>query len=191
MPRTLSLVALAAVALLPLQATHAQSRSSTKMDTMTIVLRRPAWFGFALDCADCGTARSGAAATGRFPVIARVLADGPAAQASLAAGDTIVAVDGKEMTTAELRLKLERMRGGDGLRLVIGTRTGRKTVSLRATSGNIEVVGRDSLPVRYRGEYAEVSVDVFTMAAPVVTRDSTGAMIIKVGDHVLRLHRGP
>jgi membrane-associated protease RseP (regulator of RpoE activity) len=191
MSRTLSSVALAAVALLPLQATHAQNRSSTKLDSMTIVLRRPAWFGFALDCADCGTARPGAAATRRFPVIARVLADGPAARASLAAGDTIVAVDGKEMTTAELRLKLEGMRGGDGLRLGVGTRGGRKTVSLRATSGNIEVLGRDSLPVRYRGEYAEVSVDVFTMAAPVVSRDSTGAMIIKVGDHVLRLHRGP
>ena len=191
MSGTPSLVALAVVALLPLHATHAQTRAAARADSVTIVLRRPAWFGFALDCTDCETTRAGAGATRRLPVIARVLADGPAARVSLAAGDTIAQVDGKEMTTAELRRKLEGMRGGDVLRLLVGTRRGRASVTLPATGGNIEVLGRDTLPVRYRGEYAEVTVEVLTMSAPVVTRDSTGAMIIKVGDHVLRLHRGP
>ena len=60
-----------------------------------------------------------------------------------------------------------------------------------ADSAKIEVVGRDTLPVRYRADYAEVTVDVMTRTAPVVSRDSTGAMIIKVGKHVVRLQRAP
>ena len=190
MPRIVSLAAVAALALLPLHVASSQNTASGKPDKrMTVLMRRPAWFGFALDCGDCRS--TPAAATRSLPVITRVLPDGPAARASLAVGDTIVTVDAKSMTTTELRRMLEGLRGDAVLQLTMGTRAGRRNVTLPAIDGNIEVLGRDTLPVRYRGEYAEVTVDVFSMSAPVVTRDSTGAMIIKVGEHVLRLHRAP
>lgn len=191
MSRLLSYIAAAAFLLLPPSIAAGQVRAVAKDKKMTVTLRRPAWFGFALDCAGC--AGTGASRTGAnsLPVIARVLPESPAALASLAPGDTIAAVDGKAMMLTELRQMLEGLRGDAVLRLTIGSRGGRKPVTLRATDGNIEVLGPDSLPVRYRGEYAEVTVDVMSMSAPVVTRDSTGAMIIKVGDHILRLHRAP
>ncbi len=191
MSRLLRFLVAVTVAVVPLHSVSAQHRSGDKPDRMTVRLRRPAWFGFALDCSGCANPRTTSAGATSPPMITRVLPESPAARASLAAGDTIVAVEGKSMTLMELRAMLEGLGGGAVLNLTIGTRTGRKPVSLRATEGNIEVLGADSLPVRYRGEYAEVTVDVMSMTAPVVTRDSTGAMIIKVGDHVLRLHRGP
>ena len=73
----------------------------------------------------------------------------------------------------------------------ITSHRGRSTIALRADSAKIEVLGRDTLPVRYHAEYAEVTVDVLTKSAPLVSRDSTGAMIIKVGEHVIRLQRAP
>ena len=191
MSRLLSCIAAAVLVLLPLSVAGGQVRVAKKDQRMTVTLRRPAWFGFALDCSGCANTGTSRAAATSLPVITRVLPESPAALASLVAGDTIAAVDGKAMTLMELRQMLEGLRGEAVLHLTIGTRSGRKPVTLRATNGNIEVLGPDSLPVRYRGEYAEVTVDVLSMTAPVVTRDSTGAMIIKVGDHILRLHRAP
>ena len=191
MSRVLSCIAAAVFALLPLSVAGGQVRAVAGDKKMTVTLRRPAWFGFALDCSGCARTGTSRPAATSLPVITRVLPESPAALASLVAGDTIAAVDGKTMTLMELRQMLEGLRGGAVLRLTIGSRSGRKPVTLRATDGNIEVLGPDSLPVRYRGEYAEVTVDVLSMSAPVVTRDSTGAMIIKIGEHILRLHRAP
>lgn len=187
MSRTVLSTALAVIVLLPLQTAAAQEPGR-----YTLRLKRPAWFGFALECGDaCASARSTSPPSRNLPIVARVYPDGPAARASLQVGDTIVTVDGKPMTTTELRQRIEGLPADASIRLLVGGRRGRSSVSVRADSAKIEVLGRDSLPVRYRGEYAEVTVDVMTRTAPVVSRDSTGAMIIKVGEHVVRLQRAP
>jgi hypothetical protein len=77
------------------------------------------------------------------------------------------------------------------VKFTVGARRGRSTVSVTSEKARIEFFKGDSLPVRYTGEYAQVTVDVMTMGAPVVTRDSTGAMLIHVGQHIIRLHRVP
>jgi membrane-associated protease RseP (regulator of RpoE activity) len=168
------------------------SASAQKPGRYTFRVKRPAWFGFALDCTDaCGANAATGAASGTRPVITRIWPDGPAARAALQVGDTIVTVDGKALGTPELRQKIEALSPDATLRLLVGGRRGRSTIALRADSAKIEVMGRDTLPVRYHAEYAEVTVDVLTMSAPLVSRDSTGAMIIKVGQHVIRLQRAP
>ena len=154
---------------------------------MTLSLRTPSWFGFALVCGECVTMT---AAQPR-PVIARIWPGGPADRASLQVGDTILAADGKELGGAELRNLLGGATPGTTMKLLVGSRRGRSTVSVTSEKAQIEFFKGDSLPVRYRGEFAQVTVDVMSMAAPVVTRDSTGAMLIHVGDHVIRLQRAP
>ena len=156
----------------------------------TLRLQTQGWFGLALDCKRCdrepqpGEPRE-------LPVIARVLPDSPADRASLQPGDTILALDGKELSARELRAKLSTTPPSQPVELLMGTSRGRFTYKIRPLQARIRVVAGDSLPVRYHGEFAEVTIDVLsTSVSPVVTRDSTGAMLIRLGEHVLRLQRG-
>ena len=193
MSRTLLYAALVILALVPRHHGAAQDRpsagTSQKPARMTLSFRTPAWLGFALECEDCGNVR--AASVPRPPIITRIWPGGPADRASLQVGDTIMAVDGKELSAPELRTRLASSPPGTTFRLLVGGQRGRSTVSVTSERAELKFLGRDSLPVRYRGEFAQVTVDVMTMAAPVVTRDSTGAMLIRVGEHVIRLERAP
>jgi membrane-associated protease RseP (regulator of RpoE activity) len=166
---------------------HAQQPSPQRM---TLSFRTPSWFGLAVDCAACltSTATSGARP---LPVVTQITAGGPADRASLQVGDTIIAVDGREVLAADLPKTLSSAPPGTTTKLTVGTRRGRSTVSMTSEKAQIQFFKGDSLPIRYRGEYAQVTVDVMTMDAPVVTRDSTGAMLIHVGQHVIRLQRVP
>jgi C-terminal processing protease CtpA/Prc len=124
-------------------------------------------------------------------VITQITPGGPADRASLQVGDTIVAVDGKEVLADDLPKTLSSAPPGTTVKLTVGTRRGRANMSVTSEKAQIQFFKGDSLPVRYRGEFAQVTVDVMTMDAPVVTRDSTGAVLIHVGQHVIRLQRVP
>ena len=157
---------------------------------MTLTFRPQSWFGFALECGECLTTPTKPSAL-TLPVIARIWPLGPAERASLQIGDTIAAVDGKELSAAELRSKLGTAPPLTTLRLLVGNKRGRSNVTITSDHAKIQFYKGDSLPVRYRGEFAQVTVDVMSMSAPVVTRDSSGAMLIHVGEHVIRLQRAP
>jgi hypothetical protein len=61
--------------------------------------------------------------------------------------------------------------------------------SLQASGGTSD----GAIGVYRRQSSASIRVPrfVLSMTAPVVTRDSTGATIIRVGEHVIRLYRAP
>ena len=189
MPRTLSFAALVMLSLTP-AASSAQNARTNTQGRMTVMLRMPAWLGLALQCEDC-TGRRADDLTRQLPVITRILPDGPAARASLQVGDTIVSVDGKRLSVSELRARISESKSGSTFQFVVGSRRGRSTVNLTADSAPIAVLNGDSLPIRYRGEFAQLTVDVMSMTPPVVTRDSAGAMVIRIGEHVLRLQQHP
>lgn len=190
MSRTFLYSMLVVFAVLPSRSVAAQQRSSDGTGRMTYRLRVTAWFGVALQCNDCEGAPSAASARER-PIVARVVPGGPAARASIQAGDTILAADGKELSASELRTRLGAGPAKSSLRLLVGGARGRSTVDLVAENTPLVLLNRDSVPVRYRGEYAEVTVEVLSTATPVVTRDSSGAMLVRIGEHVLRLQRAP
>ena len=190
MPRLRSFAALVMLAVAA-QSTPAQQAAPGKpTQRMTLSFRTPSWFGLAVECAACLTATSSSGAH-PMPVVTQITPGGPADRASLQVGDTIVAVDGKEVLAADLPKTLSSAAPGTTMKLTVGTRRGRSTVSMTSEKAQIQFFKGDSLPVRYKGEFAQVTVDVMTMDAPVVTRDSSGAMLIHVGQHVIRLQRAP
>ena len=194
MPRIASFVAfMLALPLLVGQIASAQEKgrpATTGSSSYTLKLRRPAWFGFAVDCSDC--ARSAAADTIRRPlVITRVAAGSPADRGALQVGDTIFTANDKPVSSRELRTLLESAAPDATLGFFVGTARGRFTYRLRPGPAPVVTIGKDTLPVRYRGEYAEVTVDVLSNSPPVVTRDSSGAVLIRMGEHIIRLQRAP
>ena len=180
MPRLLSCIALA---ILSASTASAQERS-------TVRLRVPMYFGFAVDCTGCD--RAGGGDTTRRPqIITRVARNSPAERGALQVGDTILAANDQVVSARELNALLAAAKPDTPLRFQVGTSRGRFTYHVRPSFAPVVTLGTDTLPVRYTGEYAEVTVEVLSMATPVITKDSSGAMLIRMGEHVIRLQRAP
>lgn len=145
------------------------------------------WLGLALSCSGCGGASDRPGALG--PLIVRAVAPGGPAERVMRAGDTIVTVnrtitDARRMREALLNTPVDselvfEMRGARG----------RYTVHLRKQADRLRKVGTESLPLKYEGTIAGVGVEVLTAGAPVVSRDSTGALVIRIGEHAVRLRQ--
>ena len=178
MARTLTCIALA---ILSASTASAQERS-------TLRLRVPMYFGFAVDCAGCNQV---ADTTRRPQIITRVSRNSPAERGALRVGDTILTVNDKVTSARELTAFLAQAKPDTPLRMQVGSSRGRFTYHIRPSFAPVVTLGKDTLPVRYTGEYAEVTVEVLSMSAPVVTKDSAGAMLIRMGEHVIRLQRTP
>jgi hypothetical protein len=116
---------------------------------------------------------------------------GLARHGALQVGDTILAAGEKVVSPPELYALLESAAPEKPLRFLVGTSRGRYTYMIRPTSVPVVTLGTDTLPVRYRGEFAEVTIDVLSDSTPVVIRDSTGAVLLRIGEHVVRLQRAP
>ena len=143
------------------------------------------WFGLSFACEGCvGTARD---AGSRPAIITGIVPGGPAERAHLAVGDTVLTLGGRALPAHEAQSALAGARPGTTVEMVIGTRRGRFTYRVKKDPDALRKVGGASLPLRYQGEFAGVGVDVLTQGSPVITRDSSGAMLISIGGHVVRL----
>jgi hypothetical protein len=143
------------------------------------------WFGLSFACEGCiGTARD---AGSRPAIITGIVPGGPAERAHLAVGDTVLTLGGRPLPAHEAQSALAAARPGTVVEMLIGTRRGRFNYRVKKDADSLRKVGGAALPLRYQGEFAGVGVDVLTQGSPVITRDSTGAMLISVGGHVVRL----
>lgn len=139
------------------------------------------WLGLALSCASC----DGAAGAG--PLVVRAVSpDGPAARL-LQPGDTITAVNRTITDPVRMRDLLSTTPVDSEIEFTMHGARGRYTVRLRKQPARYRLVAGDSLPVKYEGRVAGIGVEVLTPGAPIISRDSSGAMVIRVGEHVVRL----
>ena len=156
---------------------------------------RPLLFGFAIDCTRC---RLGPRDDDPMPVwqyaeaprVAAVRPGGAAALGGVAAGDTIVAVEGMSILSTGGARRFSSVRAGDRVRLTL-RRDGREldaTVVL-PRAGEAPPVGRTaaSRPRRYAGEVAGASVEVWSASPVSVVVDSTGALVIQTGTSTVRV----
>jgi hypothetical protein len=148
------------------------------------------WLGLALSCNGCdGATAGGPRAAG--PLVVRSIWPGGPAERVLRVGDTIVTVnrvitDARLMREALLKTPTDSM-----LAFEIRGPRGHYTVHLRKQPDRLRRVGSDSLPLKYETSLAGVGVEVLTPGAPVVSRDSSGALIIRLGEHAVRLRPPP
>src|SRR5262245_10194241 len=119
----------ATLVMLATVAGHAHAQQPTETKRMTLSFRTPSWFGLAVECGTCLTVTATPGAR-PMPVITQITPGGPAARASLQVGDTIIAVDGKEVLAADLPKTLSSAPPGTTIKLAVGTRRGRATVSM-------------------------------------------------------------
>jgi membrane-associated protease RseP (regulator of RpoE activity) len=170
------------------------------------VSRRPVLFGFALECVDCQpTGGRGGYPAGRgagdgyawtytsYPRVAAVIPGSVAEAAGIQAGDILMSIEGLSLLTAEGTKKFASAVSGDEVHL--GFERASKPINVALTLGRAaRVQGRggptqtfDVLNARYVGAYGNVDLDVWSDEPVSVTRDSTGAMILRTGTTVVRL----
>jgi S1-C subfamily serine protease len=141
------------------------------------------WLGLALSCAGCEGPGQGA--TG--PLIVRAVAPGGPAERLLRPGDTIVTVNRTITDARRMREALLNTPRDSALVFEMSGSRGRYTVHLRKQADRLRQVGARALPLKYEGTVGGVGVEVLTPGAPVVSRDSTGALLIRIGEHAVRV----
>ncbi|MBC7894159.1 MAG: hypothetical protein H7066_02040 [Cytophagaceae bacterium] len=143
--------------------------------------------GLALSCSGCDGASDRSGALG--PLIVRALAPGGPAERLMRVGDTIVTVNRTITDPRRMREALLNTPVDAELVFEMHGARGRYTVHLRKQADRLRKVGTESLPLKYEGAIAGVGVEVLSPAAPVVSRDSTGALVIRIGEHAVRLRQ--
>ena len=142
------------------------------------------WLGLALSCTGCDGAGD---RQSLGPLIVRAVAPGGPAERVLQAGDTIVTVNRTLTDPRRMREALLNTPIDSQLVFELRGARGRYTVHLRKQADRLRKVGAESIPLKYEGSIAGVGVEVLTPGAPVVSRDSTGALVIRIGEHAVRL----
>lgn len=149
-------------------------------DTPSISVGR---LGIALGCDGC----DGAAGSRSGVLIVRSVAPGGAAARLLTPGDTIVSVNRTITAPPRMRIALMTASPDSALEFEMRGARGHYTVKLRKQPDRLVRIGAEFIPLKYQGTFAGVAVDVLTPGVPVVSRDSSGALVIQVGEHAVRL----
>lgn len=178
-PRVVACIAfLGAVGAVQGQATQAPTRPAQTTG---------GWLGLALSCTGCDGASDRLGTLG--PLIVRAVAPGGPAERVLRVGDTIVTVNRTITDARRMREALLNTPVDSGLVFEMRGSRGNYTVHLRKQAGRLRQIGAEALPLKYEGAIAGVAVEVLTPGAPVVSRDSTGALVIRIGEHAVRLRQ--
>jgi hypothetical protein len=156
---------------------------------------RPLLWGLAIDCRRCRLAPgdNDPAPVWHYaepPRVAVVRRLGPASEAGILEGDTIVAVDGHSILSPEGSRRFSRARPGQRVRLTLhraGKPFDADLVLGRPPEVPPPVPAAAKQPPRYSGEVGGSSVDVWSVAPVDVVVDSTGALVIQTGTSTIRV----
>lgn len=173
---------------------------------------RPLLFGFALECVRCeSTSARGFPGRGplaawhynEYPRIAGVAPGGPADRAGIRRGDVLMDVDGISLLTDEGVQRFRALRAGDTVRLTLERAAKMFDVTLPLFRGRGGMAGGafprgfvgPSAPVEKRPDYTglagKTTIEVWSASPVVVSTDSSGATILRIGETTVRLRPKP
>lgn len=158
------------------------------------------WFGLGLQCRHCGWEQeSGKPVVWEFPdppLVYRVDPDGPAAETGIRTGDTLLMIDGVDVTTAAGGALFGAVQPGGEARLTIGRAGTRETVVLTARRAPAAPRPAGSTPApapaprnpRYQGSVGNAQVEVLGTGSVIVNVPAPGREIeILTGDATIRI----
>lgn len=162
------------------------------------------WFGLGLECRGCGWQQESgeSAVVWEFqapPLVYRVDPEGPAAEAGIQAGDTLIMIDGVALMTDEGGRRFGAVQPGDQARLTIGRAGTRETVVLtarRAPAAPRTAAGATPAPdapaplrnPRYQGTVGNARVEVLGTGSVIVNVTTPGREVeIITGDATIRI----
>jgi hypothetical protein len=173
---------------------------------------RPLLFGFALECVRCesrsprGFPGRGPAATwhyNEYPRIVDVAPGGPADRVGIRRGDVLMDVDGISLLTDEGAQRFSALRAGDTVRLKLSRAAKTLDVTLPLVRGRGGMAGKvfsrglvvPSAPLEKRPDYTglagKTEIEVWSASPIVVSTDSSGATILRIGETTVRLRPKP
>jgi membrane-associated protease RseP (regulator of RpoE activity) len=196
---------MALLTLLPIVAVQAQRNPGA---TEIRIGERPVLFGFALGCVECTPgegARGRVGGGGRasqvpvwsyrsYPQVEDVIPGAAAERAGVRKGDILMSIDGLSLLSDEGTRRMSAATAGEVVRLTFNRDSHVFDVSLKLGpttggrgSGGQAIVGKGHMMARIPTPQGNVEIDLWSDDAVRLTRDSTGAMIMRIGDAVLRL----
>jgi hypothetical protein len=166
------------------------------------------WFGLGLQCRDCGWQQESGESLVVWhfqaaPVVYRVDPDGPAAEAGIRAGDTVLMIDGVPLVTEDGGRRFGAVQPGDRARLTVGRVGARETVLVtaeRAPTVSSAPPGGTPAPdspapapaparnPRYQGSVGNAQIEVLGTGAVIVNVPAPGREVeIITGDATIRI----
>ena len=173
---------------------------------------RPLLFGFALECVRCeSTSRRGVPGRGplatwhynEYPRIADVVPGGPADRAGIRRGDVLMDIDGVSLLTDDGAQRFSALRAGDTVHLTLSRATKTLDLTLPLVRGRGGMAGGvfprglviPPAPLEKRPDYTglagKTEIEVWSASPVVVSTDSSGATILRIGETMVRLRPKP
>jgi PDZ domain len=154
------------------------------------------WFGFGIECGECGWRRRGREVVWTFssaPVVTNVEPGSPAARAGLRRGDQLTFVDGVALTRPEGGEKFVSIRPGQTVRWTYRRGGLIREATIRAERRPDYVVSPAPTPpavadrLRYSGSVGNTAVEVRGAPVTVSVDERTGETVIRSRDLTVRI----